>query len=298
MRGRVLVTGASGFIGAHVVRALSEAGRRVTALVRDPRRAAALSSLAGVTLRTGDLTDPSAWASALADHEACVHLALLWGDASQDLELADLRASAKLFEAAAEAGVEHMIYTSSTAAHRPWSAVMRAHDALRSEDYYGATKASAEAFLSAVCHQHAMRGNVLRPGAVVGGPGVEGAPVKIDRRIAAMIDAARRGEALRVTRGAGRQLIGARDLARLYVALLDGDRNHARYVAVAPELISWAEVASMVVDAVGAGRVEVTDEPASAPGIFDVRETEAHLGPIPCARGALREALASRVNDR
>ncbi len=290
---RVFVTGASGFVGAHVVRALSDAGCRVTALVRDPRRAAALEALPGVTLTPGDLADLAPWRPTLATHDACVHLALLWGEASEDLELADLRASARLFEAAAEAGVEHLIYTSSTAVHRPLMPSIDVRQPLRSADYYGATKASGEAFLSAVCHQHPMRGNVLRPGAVVGGPGVAGAPVRIDRRIAAMIDAARRGEALRVARGEGRQFIGAGDLARLYLSLLASDRNHERFIAVSPEVITWEEVASMVLEQVGAGHLEVDDGDATPPSVFDVSDTERRLGAIASARPALREALRS-----
>lgn len=295
---RVFVTGSTGFVGAHVVRALSDAGHHVTALARDASRAAPLRSLADVTVVVGDLATTSSYAPSLASHDACVHVALLWGDAAQDLELADVRASARLFEAAAEAGVEHMIYTSSTAVHRPLDPVMRAEMQLRSADYYGATKASGEVFLSAVCHHHSMRGNVLRPGAVVGAPAVEGAPVKIDRHIASMIDAAKRGEPIRIARGAGRQFIGARSLARLYVSLLASPRNHARYIAVAPEVITWEEVASMVIDAVGAGRVEVDDAPAVTPAVFDVSETEAELGAIADARAELREGVRARAESR
>lgn len=287
---RVFVTGASGFVGAHVVRALCAEGAAVSALVRDPRRAAHLSALPGVALLPGDLTAPPTWRPSLAGHDACVHLALLWGDAADDLALADLRASAALFEAAAEAGVARFVYTSSAAVHRPWAPSMRASDPLRCADYYGATKASGEAFLSAVCHQHPMRGNVLRPGAVVGGPALPGAPVRIDRRIAAMIEAARRGDTLRVVRGEGRQFIGARELARLYVALLTRDAAHERFVAVAPEVIRWEEVAAEVVAHVGAGRVAV-EEGDVAPAAFDVSDTERRLGPIASARGELREAL-------
>lgn len=293
MRSRVFVTGGTGFVGAHVVRALSEAGHGVTVLARDVGRAAALSALPGVTLTQGDLADPAPWRDALSTHDACIHLALIWGDAADDLALADLRASARLFELAADAGVEHLIYTSSAAVHRPWKPRMDAHDALRSTDYYGATKASGEAFLSAVCCQRPMRGNVLRPGAVVGAAGVPSAPVRIDRRIAAMIDAARRDETLRVARGDGRQFIAAGDLARLYVALLASGCNHERFVAVAPEVVTWEEVAEEVVAAVGAGRVEVDEGDAVAPAVFDVGHTERHLGAIPSARAALRGAIRS-----
>lgn len=292
MRSRVFVTGGTGFVGAHVVRALSEADHEVTVLARDLRRAEALRALPGVTLVQGDVSDPAPWRRELSTHDACIHLALIWGDAADDLELADLRASAQLFELAARAGVEHMVYTSSAAVHRPWAPRMYAHDAPRSADYYGATKASGEVFLSAVCQQHPMRGNVLRPGAVVGGAGVPGAPVRIDRRVAAMIDAARRGETIRVARGEGRQFIGAGALARLYVALLASACNHERFVAVAPEVDTWEEVAGLVVAEVGAGRVEV-DEGGATPTVFDVGHTERHLGAIPSAREALREALRS-----
>jgi UDP-glucose 4-epimerase len=291
VRSRVFVTGGSGFVGAHVVRALSEAGHEVTVLARDPRRAEALLALRGVTLVVGDVADPAPWRDALSTHDACIHLALIWGDAADDLKLADLRASAQLFELAAHVGVEHMVYTSSAAVHRPWAPRMDAHDALRSADYYGATKASGEVFLSAVCQQHAMRGNVLRPGAVVGGAAIPGAPVRIDRRIAAMIDAARRGETIRVARGEGRQFIGAGELARLYVALLASGCNHERFIAVAPEVIAWEEVAGLVVAEVGAGRVAVDEGSATPPAVFDVSHTERHLGVIPSAREALREAL-------
>lgn len=287
---RVFVTGGTGFVGAHVVRALSDAGHGVTALARSPERAAALGALPGVALVRGDLADPAPWRAALAGHDACVHLALLWGDAADDLALADVRASARLFDDAAAAGVSHVVYTSSAAVHRPWSPAMDARSPLRCADYYGATKASGEVFLSAVCHQRGARGNVLRPGAVVGGPALPGAPVRIDRRVAAMIDAARRGETLRVARGDGRQFIGAPDLARLYVALLASDCDHERFLAVAPDVIAWAEVAAMVVAHVGSGRVAV-DDGDTAPAVFDVGHTERRLGAIPSARPALREAL-------
>lgn len=291
-RSRVFVTGGTGFVGAHVVRALSAAGSGVTVLARDLRRAAGLCALPGVSAVEGSLEDTRPWHTALVGHAACIHLALLWpDDPADDLLLGDLHASVQLFSRAADAGVEHFVYTSSTAVHRPWSAAMDARSPMHSADFYGATKASGEAFLSAVCHARPMRGNVVRPGAVVGGPGVPGAPVRIDRRVVAMMDAARRGETLCVVRGEGRQWIGAEALAGLYVALLEHTGNHGRFVAVAPEVIPWTEVAEAVVSYVGAGRVETVEGDGAAPAVFDTGDTERVLGPIASARPALHAAL-------
>jgi nucleoside-diphosphate-sugar epimerase len=89
----------------------------------------------------------------------------------------------------------------------------------------------------------------------------------------------------------GRQFIGASDLARLYLALLTHDVNHERFVAVAPEVTPWREVAAQVIEEVGAGGLDVDEVDATTPSVFDVRDTEQNLGLIPSARPALRDAL-------
>jgi uncharacterized protein YbjT (DUF2867 family) len=60
---RVFVTGATGFVGSAVVRALLAAGHDVTGLVRDPGRAAGLAAL-GADLRRGDVLDPGSYRTA------------------------------------------------------------------------------------------------------------------------------------------------------------------------------------------------------------------------------------------
>jgi nucleoside-diphosphate-sugar epimerase len=71
---RVLVTGASGFIGPHLVDALVARGDEVTALVRPTSQVDRLESL-GVTLARGDVTDPASLRAAVAGKSIIYHLA-------------------------------------------------------------------------------------------------------------------------------------------------------------------------------------------------------------------------------
>src|SRR2546429_7345341 len=69
----VLVTGASGLVGSHVVEALAARGEPVRALVRPASRAAVLRL--GAEAVTGDVTDPAAWQAAARGGRAIVHSA-------------------------------------------------------------------------------------------------------------------------------------------------------------------------------------------------------------------------------
>ena len=110
---RVLVTGASGFIGAHVVRALAAAGHDVLASGRDPRR---LADAAGTLAQTAVADLAAAPLDALvAGREAVVHCAALsapWGP-REAFQRANVVATARLFDAAARHGVPRFVHFSS-----------------------------------------------------------------------------------------------------------------------------------------------------------------------------------------
>src|SRR5947199_10797924 len=71
----VLVTGASGLVGSHVVEALVARGEPVRALVRPASRAAVLRL--GAEAVAGDVTDPAAWQAAARGVRAIVHAAAI-----------------------------------------------------------------------------------------------------------------------------------------------------------------------------------------------------------------------------
>jgi uncharacterized protein YbjT (DUF2867 family) len=105
---RVLVTGATGFVGSRLVPALVEAGHDVVALVRDPSEYA---PPAGVEVRQGDLLEVGSFEAALADVEAAYYLVHSMG-AGDEFEERD-RLAARHFTAAADAaGLSRVVYLS------------------------------------------------------------------------------------------------------------------------------------------------------------------------------------------
>lgn len=114
---RALVTGATGFVGAAVARALLAQGWQVRALVRgrsDRRNVAALE----VEQAIGDLTDPASLRRALEGCDAAFHVAAdyrLWAPRPQELYRTNVEGTVHLLDAARSAGVRRIVYTSSVA---------------------------------------------------------------------------------------------------------------------------------------------------------------------------------------
>ena len=114
---RALVTGATGFVGAAVARALLSEGWRVVALVRRGSDRRNIRSLA-VEPIVGDLTDAASLDRALEGCEAVFHVAAdyrLWAPDPRQLYRSNLEGTGNLLDAARRAGVGRIVYTSSVA---------------------------------------------------------------------------------------------------------------------------------------------------------------------------------------
>jgi dihydroflavonol-4-reductase len=110
----VFLTGATGFIGGHVLAALRAAGYRVRALARDPDSAARLRPDAETVL--GDLRRAGDLARAMDGCRYLVHCAALYSFAPRDrgaMRTVNAAGTAALLEAARIAGVERAVVTSS-----------------------------------------------------------------------------------------------------------------------------------------------------------------------------------------
>lgn len=117
---QVLVTGSSGFIGEHLVRALIRRGDTVRALVRNPARGASLERL-GATYVLGDITKPDTLPAALDGVGVVYHLAgLVKALRRADLERVNVEGTRHVAEAcAAAASAPVLLLASSLAAVGP-----------------------------------------------------------------------------------------------------------------------------------------------------------------------------------
>jgi dihydroflavonol-4-reductase len=117
---RALVTGASGFIGAHVAAALAAAGAQVRAFDRQPPPAGALPG--DVEPLAGDVTDAQAVARAMADCDAVFHLAAVYSFRRADaalMEAVNVRGTRVVLDAAARGPRRRIVHTSSCATCGP-----------------------------------------------------------------------------------------------------------------------------------------------------------------------------------
>lgn len=113
-----LVTGGTGFVGAHVVRALLARGGAVRCLVRRESRRDNLEGL-DVEIAVGDVRDRVSLARALGGVATLYHCAAdyrLWVEDPGELSSVNVAGTQNVLAAAAEAGVAKVVYTSSVGA--------------------------------------------------------------------------------------------------------------------------------------------------------------------------------------
>ncbi len=125
---KVLVTGATGFVGSHTAKALQDAGHRVRALVRTPAKLETVTARVGVDLASletvrGDIRDTDAVTAAVDGCEAVVHAAAVVSiapTAETDVEATNFPGALNVLEAAVGAGCDPVVHVSTGEALFPF----------------------------------------------------------------------------------------------------------------------------------------------------------------------------------
>ncbi|MGH2409162.1 MAG: NAD-dependent epimerase/dehydratase family protein, partial [Chloroflexota bacterium] len=220
----VFLTGASGFLGGHILRALLAEGFAVRALTR--RGSRPLPALAGCTPIPGDLSRPGNLIRAMEGCRYLMHVAALYSFSPgrrRAIWATNVRGSAGLLATAGQAGIERAVVTSSSATVGPGSM-----DRPATEENWASDDDASPYHRSKIWQERAVLAArvpsiLLLPTAPVG-PG-DWKPTPTGKMIVDFM----RGRMFATLSG-GLNLVPVEDVARAHVLALRHGRPHERYV--------------------------------------------------------------------
>ncbi len=173
---KTLVTGANGFVAAHLMSQLLEKGYEVVGTVRSQKKAPTI--FPEVTYREADLTKAEGWKEAMEGIDVVFHVASpLGGDNPNDPKLIDIAVAGveNVFAGAHQAGVKRIIMTSSQAACTPESSTRGVIDESfwtdpknKEINAYRQSKLFAEKRAWELAKEYDMQLTTILPGAIFG----------------------------------------------------------------------------------------------------------------------------------
>lgn len=244
---KVLVTGASGFIGKQLVPFLLEQGHTVRCLVRATSNKAPLEKL-GVELATGDLSDQASLAAAMQDMDIVYHLAgQIYHLASDDFMAVNEKGTVNVLEAAAaQAKPPVVIATSSLAAAgaRKTLDAPKESDPVKPVSDYGRSKVAMEKVMRRYADKLPI--TVMRPPMVLGGGDTNSLP---------LFESVGRGIHPTIDRSQLFSIVYVKDLVRMMVlAAENGERLTAEdngdgqgiYFTAYETPVTWVELGRQI----------------------------------------------------
>ena len=246
---RVLVTGATGFLGSHVARSLVAAGHSVRALARPTSARDLLDDVPEIAWVVGDILDPLSLQAAARSCEAVVHVAAMVAfapSAAVQQRRINVDGTRHVVEAARLAGVRRLVHTSSVATVGRARAGGVADEETRYDWNpglgYNETKRDAERL---VRRAEGIETICVNP-ALVFGPG------EIFRRTLPLFRLVKWGLMPLVPPG-GITLCDVRDVAAAHVAALSSGEPGARYILGGPHL-TFRALATTLAEVTGGAR--------------------------------------------
>lgn len=264
---KALVTGSTGFVGAHVVRALIDEGHAARALHRPTSR---LDALAGLTYESalGDVTDLDSLRAACDGCDWVFHVAAVadyWRADPLRMYDVNVEGTRKVMQAAREAGVQRVVFTSSAAAvgflrDRP-SDETQVFNLSPERFPYGYSKAMAE-IVALEAAQAGLEVVIVNP-VVVMGPGdlnvISGDFVLRIKRMQWGVPVPPGGVAV----------IDVRDVARLHIAAARQGQVGQRYI-LGTANYQYPAWFSLIAEVVGAARPGIPVPDWALPPLADL----------------------------
>jgi nucleoside-diphosphate-sugar epimerase len=241
---RVLVTGATGFVGSHSAAALAAAGHDLRFLVRDHGRAERVLAgrgLGGAELAVGDVTDEASVGRALDGCEAVLHAAAvvaLEAHRAAEAQRTNARGVEVVLGEAARRGLRSIVYVSSAAALcvPGGPRIFADSPVAEAQSPYARSKAEGERFARGLLE----RGAPIRVSYPVGviGPDDPGLS-EMNHTLQVFLR-----DFIALT-SSGISVVDVRDLACIHTALVEGRAAPGSYVA-GGHFLPWREVAALI----------------------------------------------------
>jgi dihydroflavonol-4-reductase len=247
---RVLVTGATGCVGANVVEALLARGYDVRAMQRSTSRLDALDGLAP-EMMVGDVLDLDSLRAAVAGCDWVIHAAAIsqyWRNQTELIYRVNVEGTRNVVRAATEAGMQRLVYTSSAASLGLPSAPGAYLDESSTFDLaperfpYAHSKVLAEAVVQEAVSD-GLDAVIVNPVAVIGQRDIGFVGGEFLR-------AARQGKAVVAPPG-GSGIVSARAVGVGHVLAAERGHTGERYI-LNGENLSFRELMKIVADVVGA----------------------------------------------
>ncbi|MHB8885631.1 MAG: NAD-dependent epimerase/dehydratase family protein [Methylovirgula sp.] len=171
---RILITGATGFIGARIAERLHERGHRLALLIRDPQPTDRAAAIYGqCDLIVGDLGSPALYTDALRAFRPDTLLHAAWtgvagADRNDPGQIRNIAATADLLETAIAAGIESFVGLGSQAEYGPQNSKLDEQAPAKPTTLYGHSKHAACRVTESMCRLKQLRHAWLRVFSIYG----------------------------------------------------------------------------------------------------------------------------------
>lgn len=258
---KVFVTGATGFVGLNIVKALLEAGYEAHAYVRPTSKLDYLKDM-DVTYHQGELHDERALQAGMKGLDAVIHCAGVTSSYEKDfpyLRSINVEGTRKVIEAALASNIKRFVYTSTTSTIGAQNTRDKNFDestplgGIRARNPYGRSKLEAEHVIQEAC-EHGLEGIILNAAEVLGA-------YDYSMNWGSLVLAAGSGHVPFVPPGSG-SFCSALEVGRCHVKALTKGQPGQRYILAGTDML-YADLITKIGEVCGCS-FELPSEPYEA----------------------------------